>query len=127
MPYNPVIKTESLGVTEESSFLASEHGMYKRAGCTFDASTVGVDANGDKFLVAGTVVGQITASGKWGAYDNGAGDGREVAKGFLLETMNLKDGDMIAGVLIHGSVLEARVSGLDANAMTDLAGAILFQ
>lgn len=127
MSFNPKIRTSSVGVSSEYEFLASEHGMYKRAGATFDSTIPGADADGNKFLLKGTTVGKITASGKYGAYDNAASDGREVAAGFLLETINLKDGDVIAGIIIHGSVLEARVSGLDASGKVDLAGAFLFQ
>lgn len=127
MAFRPQLRSSSLGVGPTFSFLASEHGMFKRQGITLDASTVGADADGNKFLEAGTVLGEITATGLYGAYDNGASDGREVAKGFLLETVNLKDGNAITGMLIHGSVIEARVSGLDANGKTDLAGAFIFQ
>jgi hypothetical protein len=101
--------------------------MFKRQGITLDAATVGVDADGNKFLYAGTVLGEITATGLYGAYDNGASDGRQAAKGFLLETVNLKDGNAVTGMLIHGSVIEARTSGVDANAKTDFAGAFIFQ
>lgn len=34
-------------------------------------------------MVAGTVVGKITASGKWTIYNNGASDGTEAAAGIL--------------------------------------------
>lgn len=127
MSFRPGIRKESLGVGPTFSFLASEHGIQIRAGATFDAALVGADADGNKILQAGTVVGEVTASGKWGAYDNAAADGREVAKGFLLHEINLKDGDVIASVLLHGSVLEARVSGLDASGKVDLASAFIFQ
>lgn len=127
MSFDPKIRTSSLGVSSEFEFLASEHAMYKRAGATFDSAVVGVDANGDKLLPKGCTVGKIAASGKYGPYDNAAGDGRETAVGFLLEQINLRNGDVIAGIVIHGSVLEARVSGLDAAGKTDLAGAFLFQ
>lgn len=127
MTYNPKIRTSSIGVGSEFEFLASEHGMYKRAGVTLDAAVVGLDGDGHKYLVKGTTLGEITLSGKWGPYDDAANDGREIAKGFLLEQCDLKDGDVIAGAIIHGSVLEARVSGLDASGKVDLAGAFLFQ
>ena len=125
--FTPALKTVSDSVHAEASFLASEHTMAKRSGITLDATTVGADANGNKILVAGTVIGEITATGKHGAYDNAENDGREVAVGFLWESVNLKDGDVICGALLHGSVLEARVSGLDASAKADLAGQIVFQ
>ena len=120
MAFSPGIKTEDLGVTPDYAFLASEHAMTIRAGITLDSTTVGADANGDKILVAGTVVGKITVGGKYGAYDDAAGDGRETAVGFIMEEVNLKDGDVTTTLLTHGSVIVARVSGLDANARTDM-------
>jgi hypothetical protein len=125
--FTPSLVTKSEAVSAEASFLASEHSISKRAGATVDASSVGADANGNKILLAGTLMGKITASGKYGAYDNGAGDGRETAVGILHESINLKDGDVICGLILHGSVLEARCSGVDANGKTDLAGRIIFQ
>jgi hypothetical protein len=125
--FNPKLVTVSDAVSFEAAFLASEHLMSKRSGITVDASTVGADANLNKILKAGTVMGKVTSSGKYRAYLNTASDGSEVAEGFLYETINLKDGDVICGLLIHGSVLEARCSGIDAAAKTDLAGRIIFQ
>ena len=127
MAFRPQLRSESLGVSPGFHFLASEHGMVVRGGITIDESTVGVNADGEKLLLAGTVMGEITASGKFAAYDDGLSDGREDAVGFLVEEVNVKDGDVITSVLLHGSVIEARTSGVDAAAKTDFAGAIIFQ
>lgn len=126
--FRPSLKNVDATVGPESSFLASEHRMAKRAGITVDATTVGADADGNKVLLRGTVMAEIASSGKFRAYDNGlAADAGGTAVGFLWETINLRDGDIICGLLMHGSVLVARVSGLDSNARTDLAGRIVFQ
>lgn len=125
--FTPKLVTTLDDVNPSASFLASEHMMVKRSGITVLATTVGADADGNKILKAGVVMGKITASGKYAAYDNGLSDGREVAVGILLESINLKDGDVICGLLLHGSVLDARVSGADAAAKTDLTGRIVFQ
>jgi hypothetical protein len=126
--WRPSLVTTPGPLAAEASFLASEHGMVKRVGVTLDATTVGVDANGDKVLKAGTVLGKITASGKYRAYDNALGaTAGGTAEGFLEESVNLRNGDVVAGILIHGSVLSARTSGLDASAQTDLAGRVIFQ
>lgn len=50
-------------------------------------------------LVAGAVVGKITASSKFTEYDNGASDGSQAAAGILLGAVDASDGDM-PGVLI---------------------------
>jgi len=65
---------------------------------------------------AGTVVIATDPSG-----GSAVSDGREVAVGIALETVNLKDGDVICGMLIHGSVLEARCTGVDDAAKTALS------
>ena len=126
--FTPGLRSTSDGVTAEAAFLASEHKMAKRGGITVDASTVGADADGNKILRAGTVMAKIDSSGKYRAYlDSENANAGGVASGFLLESINLKDGDVVTALLIHGSVLSARTSGLDANARTDLAGRIVFQ
>lgn len=126
MAFKPGLRRESLGVSPDYAFLASEHYATIRSGVTFDSSIPGADADGNKILMAGTVVGKVTATGKYGAYDNGAIDGRETAVGFLMEEINLKDGDVTAPIMTHGSVIVARTSGLDAAARTDLAGRFFF-
>lgn len=71
---------------------------------------------------------KVDSTGKYRAYSNALdGDAGGTASGFLLESINLRDGDVICGLLIHGSVLVSRVSGLDSDARTDLAGRIVFQ
>lgn len=126
--FTPSLRSEDDSLGYEAAFLASEHSMKKRGGITVDASTVGADADGNKILRAGTVMAKVDSTGKYRAYDNGlAADAGGVASGFLLESINLRDGDVICGLLIHGSVLSARTSGLDSNARTDLAGRIVFQ
>ena len=127
MPFRPQLRSESLGVSPGFHFLAFEHGMVVRGGVTVLESTVGVDADGEKLLLAGTVMAEITASGKFAAYDDALSDGREDAVGFLVEEINVKDGDVITSILLHGSVIEARTSGADAAAKTDFGGAIIFQ
>jgi len=126
MAFKPGLKTTSLGVNADLAFLASEHMIQLRAGITLDSSVPGVDANGDKLYAAGFAIGKITASGKYAAYDDGASDGTEDFKGFLLEDVNMKDGDVLTGLITHGSVIVARTSGLDAAARVDAAGSFTY-
>lgn len=129
--FRPSLKTVSQGVTAEAEFLASEHYMAKRVGVTIDADAVTADGDGNKILTKGTLLCKITASGKYGPYDSGAGDGREEVgddAGFLWESLDLTDGDVVAGVILHGSVLEARLAGSwDSSAKAALAGRFVFQ
>lgn len=125
--FTPKLKHTGALVHPEAAVVASEHAMFKSVGITLDASLVGADADGNKILKAGTVIGKVTTSGKHGAYNNSLNDGRETAVGVLPESVNLRDGDVITNLLIHGSVYAARTSGLDTAARTDLAGRIIFQ
>jgi len=122
MAWKPQIVTTTASpfVGDEPEFLASENFTAKRGGATLDSSLVGADANGDKVLKKGTCMGRVTATGKYGAYSNAAGDGRQDAKGFLQESVNLRYGDIVVGLVIEGSVIADRCSGLDAAGIVDL-------
>jgi len=130
--FTPKLITTSDNVNREASFLASDQLSVKRCGITLDAATVTADGNGDKVLKAGTFVSKITATGKYGPYASGASDGRQTpsddTSGYLLESVNLRDGDVIAGCLLNGSVLSARVTPTpDATIKAAVKGRIQFQ
>lgn len=125
--FNPKLVTKTVGVGREASILASEHNISVREGITLDASTVSADADGNKILIKGTVIGKIANNGKFGAYSNDHNDGREVAVGILPESVNLRDGDVITSLYLHGSFIESRLSGLDSGAKTDLLGRFVWQ
>lgn len=131
--FTPSLKRSDVEISGEAHFLASEHYQVKRSGITLDASVVDADSDGNKIIERGTFVTPITESGKYGPYDADAEDGREAAdpdtSGFLLESVNLKDGDVICGLILHGSVLAARVtpSPVPDAIRTACAGRITFQ
>lgn len=108
-------------------FLASQHYSVKRSGITLDAEQVTADENGDKIVAGGTVLYLHDATGKYAPAAAEGGTGAD-AKGLLFAgDVNLRDGDTIAGMLIHGSVLEARCTGVDETVKGALAGRITFQ
>lgn len=131
--FTPGLRTTDINVDGGPSFLASEHMQVKRVGVTLDASLVAADGNGDKVLAAGTFVTPVTATGKYGIFDAGALDGRQTGdvnvSGFLLEGVNLRDGDTVAGIMLHGSVLGARTNPTadTAGVATAIAGRITVQ
>lgn len=134
--FNPALKRSDVQISGGAHFLASEHYSVKRAGITLSAALVTADANGDKILAAGTFVTPTTSGaelGKYGTFDSAVLDGRETpdanTSGYLLESVNLDEGDVITGLLIHGSVLTARVTPTPVPAaITDaVAGRITFQ
>lgn len=123
--FNPNLISTDFGHAS-ASFLASEHSMSKRCGITIDADLLTADANGNKYLMGGTTIGKVTATGLYGPYNDGLSDGREVGIGILEHDINCKTGDQVASIIIHGSVIEARCIGVDAAFKTDCPN-IIFQ
>lgn len=113
------------------NILASQHMMVKRVGITLDATLFGApDEDGNILVLNGRLVGKVTATGLYGPYSGTATDGRQDLDnvGIIFNGgLNLKDGNVVTGALFHGSVLEARLSGLTAAARTGLKHRIIFQ
>lgn len=122
--------TDPLGAQIE--YLASERYRVKRGGITIAADLIAADGAGNKILKAGTVMAKLTGGprvGKYVPYVNAGANGAGTAVGLLFAgDMNVKDGPTYtAGLLIEGSVLEARVTGIDATSKAALLNYIQFQ
>ena len=77
------------------------------------------------YMPAGLCLGIITASGEYGPYDNAAGDGRTVLRGFLLNDEPVTTGQtrIVTAMITEGDIVEGRLPtghGLDANGKTDV-------
>lgn len=111
-------------VSDSKEWLGSAHGTNNADPVTLDATlmrAVFTDGN----VPSGVVVGRVTTSGRYGPYNNAAVDGREVARGHLLNPIKVKTGQNAgAAMLRHGHVFEARLPtnhGLDAPAKVELS------
>lgn len=76
--------------------------------------------SGVTYAKAGTVVGKVTSSGKYGPYDHSASDGREFAVGilksnvpFTVDSGNVRM-DGVGDILIQGRVDKTKLTGYDA-------------
>lgn len=95
-------------------FLLSDAGTYSR-----DQVTIAAAASA---LVPGTVMGKITASGKYVAYSNGAADGSQTAAGILLHAVPDSASDQKAVIISrHAEVAQSELTGYDAPAGVELA------
>ena len=96
-------------------FLISEASGYRsRQEVTIAAAAGAMDA--------GTVLGKITASGKYVAYNNAASDGSEVAAGVLYAAVGDLAADQKAVAFVRDcEVAEIRLTGLDTPGKADLA------
>ena len=70
-------------------------------------------------LTACTVVGKITASGKYTIYANGASDGSEVAAGVIFDDCDATSADKKVAAIVRDCTVKAAMLGWGAN---DAAG-----
>lgn len=123
------IRTESWG-TDDKSWLGSRHGIGECASVTLDKSTFTEGTHYPAgYFKSGIALAKITASGKYGPYDNAASDGRETLAGFLYAPVPAPttDLDPVGAILDHGKVVAARLPvAVDAAGKTDVAGRIIF-
>lgn len=71
-------------------------------------------------LAEGTILGKITASGKYAVYADGASDGTQTAVGILAEYVDASGGDKVSHMYLKGLFVESELVGLDANGKSDL-------
>lgn len=97
-----------------AEFLLYEEGSYSRDQVVL-SSTAGA-------LDAGTVLGKVTATGEYVAYDNAAVNGSEVARAILLYPTKDQTVDQKVTVISRtAEVIGSLLTGLDANGTADLA------
>ena len=130
MDISPVTTTYS---TDDNSWMGSEHGTDCTLSITLDltAGFVAGTHYPDGYLKSGLPLGKITASGKYGLYDDAAVDGRTTLVGFLYGGVKVGSTTAVpvgAALLWHGVVRQSRLPtpGVDANGKTDVANKILF-
>lgn len=100
--------------TRNGEFLLSEsNGSFSRELLTIVAAAPA--------MVSGTVLGRIAASGKYTAYNNGASDGTEVARGVLYTSVDDTATDQNAVVIVRDAeVAAAKLVGSDTPGVADL-------
>lgn len=123
-------RTETFLVSDQS-WLGSQHGVDNARTATLDTSTFTLATHyPDGFFKSGIPLAKITATGKYGPYDDAAVDGRAVLAGFLLDAVKapaVNTIDPVANILMHGFVLEAKLPiAVDAAGKADVKGALIF-
>ncbi len=126
------LTTETFGV-DDQSWLGSEHGTQATEPATLDTSAFTKATHyPDGYFKSGIPLGVITATGKYGPYDNGAGDGRSVLAGFLFTAVKAPAStatDVGGALLEHGKVRTGKLPVALANvaqAQASVGGRIIF-
>jgi hypothetical protein len=91
--------------------IIASYARFTQKGITLEAGQV---------LAAGTVMGKVTASKKYAAYNNSNSDGTEVARGVLRQDVDTSDGERQGNLVVSGILKLDQITGSDANALTDL-------
>lgn len=118
-----IAQLETIYANENLNWLGSAHGTQEAESATLDDALFPVGTWADRIVKSGTVIGKVTATGKFGPYDNAAVDGRQTAVGHLLSTSDVSKGDVVAPYIWHGQVVEAKLPanhGLNAAAKAEL-------
>jgi len=98
----------------EEFVLSEAHGFLSREEVTVTLQPTAIKS--------GTVMSQLTATGKWVPYDDVGGDGSEHASGILYTAQPAGTGDVMAVMFVRDcEVVRAALTGLNANAEADLA------
>lgn len=103
------------GAAFDDELLASTGGGFTQRGVTL--------AGGQGILPLGCILGQVTATKKWKVYVQGNSDGTQVPRGVLrnqVDTNANSNSDVQGNIVIAGILVNDRVSGADANALTVL-------
>lgn len=96
---------------DDNSWLGSADGTTATESAVLDISTFNAAQYTNGFIPSGCALAKITASGKYGPYDDTAVDGRAVFVGFLYGGVKVNTGatQVGAALLTRGRVKTARL------------------
>lgn len=114
---------------ENRSWLLGPHGTEDTPSVTLDISkfTAGTHfPNG--YIPSGTVLGKVTATGRFGPYTTGGSDGTETAVGILFSNVRVTNDNGVnkttvgGAILVHGFIKESRLPFQSGAGSLDTAG-----
>ena len=126
------VRSETLS-SGNQTWLGSAHGTDNGRSITLDTSTFTPATHyPNGYLPSGTPISRITATSKYGLYDNATAGGQDVLSGFLLTDIAMPTVNTIdpQGALFeHGVVIEANLpyALADASGKTDVGTRIIFR
>lgn len=130
---SPVIESFS---QEDQSWLGSAHGTSSARSITLDVSKFTANTHyPNGYFPSGIALGVVTATGKYGPYDDTQTDGRQTLVGFLFTSVDAPTSTatpVMAAMIDHCRVIQAKLpiqsgaGSVDAAGKTDVAGRVWF-
>lgn len=118
------------------AWLAEKHGTDLPKHVTYDFTTfTHANFTTDKMIPSGTILGVITATGKYGPYDSSAADGRQTAARIEMNWVPIPEDKTKVitgaalehcGVRVPALPLKTGPGSLDAKARTDLKHVVFY-
>jgi hypothetical protein len=91
-------------------------------GVTIDRLLIPVNADGERIIYAGEIIGKVTATGLYGPWDMSAADGRSVARGVVVQDTNVTNSNAFVGAVdecrIHVARMPRAFTDAEWNAIT---------
>lgn len=113
MGTNIGVTTETFNKASDKSWLGTRKGLQDMRSITLDISTFDAEHVAGGYIPSGILLGQITATLKYGPYDDAALDGRQVNRGHLFEEVRVvdrtTDPDVGAALFWTGVVRKSRL------------------
>lgn len=92
--------------------------LYSTAGLTQKGMTLAADQG---TLLAGTLMGRVTATKRWVPYnETGSDDGHRIARGVLRDTVDTTGREYLGNIVLAGMLRYSKLVGVDANSIADL-------
>lgn len=119
---------------DKRDWLQGDHGTDIAVSVTLDVSTFTAGTHyPDGYIKSGIPLGKITASGKYGVYDDTKTDGRQTLVGFLftgVEVITRRGvtlSSAVGSMLVHCAIRESKLPvAVDAAGKTDLGSRVIF-
>lgn len=138
---NIAITSEAYAKASDKSWLGTRMGLQDMRSITLDVSTFDAEHVAGGYIPSGIALGKITATGKYGPYNDALSDGTQTLAGHLFEEVKVTniatDADCGAALFWTGVVILAKLpqftgtgnnkGEVDTNGRTDVAAWIRYE
>ena len=100
---------EGYSVGGKAHVFDSWHMRHLTQGATIDRNLIAPNVDGERIILAGEVIGKVTATGLYGLWEMGATDGRQIARGCVVQDTNCTNSNAFVGAVDECRIHVARM------------------